>query len=43
MITSTRQYEITRTPHGISVADLTSFAETFGDLDDPDVISRAWR
>lgn len=27
----------------VSVADLTDFAERFTDLDDPDVMSRAWR
>lgn len=27
----------------VSVANLASFAETFADLDDPDVASRAWR
>jgi hypothetical protein len=30
-------------PVPVSVADLTSFAETFADLDDPNVMSRAWR
>jgi hypothetical protein len=30
-------------PREVSVDDLTSFAETFADLDDPDVMSRAWR
>ena len=30
-------------PVQISVADLTRFAETFADLDDPDVMNRAWR
>ena len=30
-------------PVQVSVADLTRFAETFADLDDPDVMSRAWR
>ena len=27
----------------VTVADLTSFAETFADIDDPNVMSRAWR
>jgi plasmid stability protein len=27
----------------VSTADLARFAETFADLDDPDVMSRAWR
>jgi hypothetical protein len=27
----------------VSVTDLTSFATTFADLEDPDVIDRAWR
>jgi hypothetical protein len=27
----------------VSVADLASFAETFADLDDPNVMSRAWQ
>jgi plasmid stability protein len=27
----------------VSVHDLASFADTFGDLDDPDVMSQAWR
>ena len=27
----------------VSVADLAGFAETFADLDDPEVMSRAWR
>ena len=27
----------------VSVADLASFADTFADLDDPDIMSRAWR
>lgn len=27
----------------VSAADLTRFAEVFGDLADPDVMSRAWR
>jgi hypothetical protein len=27
----------------VSVADLTTFAATFTDLDDPEVIDRAWR
>ena len=27
----------------VTVADLARFAETFADLDDPDVMSRAWR
>jgi hypothetical protein len=26
----------------VSVADLAEFAETFGDLADPDVMARAW-
>jgi hypothetical protein len=26
----------------VTVQDLARFAETFGDLDDPDVMSRAW-
>ena len=26
-----------------SVADLAGFAETFADLDDPNIMSRAWR
>jgi hypothetical protein len=26
----------------VTAADLVSFAETFGDLADPDVMSRAW-
>ena len=30
-------------PVQVTVADLTSLAETFADLDDPDVMSRAWR
>jgi len=30
-------------PVPVSVADLTHFAETFNDLDDPDVMDRAWR
>jgi hypothetical protein len=30
-------------PVEVSVADLAGFAETFADLDDPDVMSRAWR
>jgi hypothetical protein len=30
-------------PAEISVADLASFAATFADLADPDVIDRAWR
>jgi hypothetical protein len=30
-------------PVEVSVADLISFAETFADLDDPNVMSRAWR
>ncbi len=28
---------------GVSVQDLARFAETFGDLADPDVMSQAWR
>ncbi len=27
----------------VSVADLGGFAETFADLDDPEVMNRAWR
>lgn len=27
----------------VSVADLAGFADTFADLDDPDIMSRAWR
>jgi plasmid stability protein len=27
----------------VSTADLTRFAEAFADLDDPEVMSRAWR
>jgi len=27
----------------VSVEDLAQFAETFGDLTDPDVMSQAWR
>lgn len=27
----------------VSVADLTAFASTFADLDDPDVMNHAWR
>jgi len=27
----------------VSVADLAGFADTFGDLDDPEIMSRAWR
>jgi plasmid stability protein len=27
----------------VEVADLARFADTFGDLADPDVMSRAWR
>jgi Ribbon-helix-helix protein, copG family len=27
----------------VSVQDLASFADTFGDLADPDVMSQAWR
>ena len=27
----------------VSVADLADFADTFADLDDPDLMSRAWR
>lgn len=27
----------------VSVADLAGFAETFANLDDPEIISRAWR
>jgi plasmid stability protein len=27
----------------VSSSDLARFAETFADLDDPDVMSRAWR
>jgi hypothetical protein len=27
----------------VTVANLASFAETFADLDDPDVMSRAWQ
>lgn len=30
-------------PVAISVVDLTRFADTFADLEDPDVMSRAWR
>lgn len=30
-------------PVPVTVADLTRFAETFADLDDPDVMDRAWR
>ena len=30
-------------PVQVTVADLTTFAGTFADLDDPDVMSRAWR
>ena len=30
-------------PAQVTVADLTRFTETFADLDDPDVMSRAWR
>ena len=30
-------------PTAVSVADLASFADTFADLADPDVIDRAWR
>jgi hypothetical protein len=30
-------------PVPVSVADLTRFAETFADLDDPEVMERAWR
>lgn len=30
-------------PVAVSVADLTRFAETCADLDDPDVMDRAWR
>ena len=28
---------------GVTVANLASFAETFADLDDPEVMSRGWR
>ena len=27
----------------VSVSDLADFADTFGDLDDPDVMGSAWR
>ena len=27
----------------VSIADLTTFASTFADLSDPEVIDRAWR
>ncbi len=30
-------------PVQVTVADLAGFAETFADLDDPSVMSRAWR
>jgi hypothetical protein len=31
-------------PHvGVSVADLSHFSEVFADLDDQDVMSRAWQ
>ena len=30
-------------PGEVSVADLASFAETFADLADPEVMHRAWR
>jgi hypothetical protein len=30
-------------PVEVSVADLLSFAETVADLDDPNIMSRAWR
>ena len=30
-------------PAQVTVPDLTRFAETFADLDDPDVMDRAWR
>ena len=30
-------------PAQVTVADLTRFAKTFGDLIDPDVMDRAWR
>jgi hypothetical protein len=30
-------------PVEVSGADLASFAETFADLDDPEVMNRAWR
>lgn len=30
-------------PVQVTVANLASFAETFADLDDPDVMRRAWR
>jgi hypothetical protein len=29
-------------PVPVTVADLAGFAETFADLDDPNVMSRAW-
>jgi hypothetical protein len=28
---------------GVTVDDLASFAQTFADLDDPEVMSQAWR
>lgn len=28
---------------GVTVADLTRFAETFADLNDPEVMGQAWR
>jgi len=31
------------TTNGVSVGDLDRFAEVFEDLDDPDVMGRAWR
>ncbi len=27
----------------VSIADLAGFADTFADLDDPDIMGRAWR
>jgi Ribbon-helix-helix protein, copG family len=32
-----------RSGSAVSVQDLARFAETFGDLADPDVMARAWR
>lgn len=30
-------------PGPVSIQDLARFADLFGDLDDPDVMSQAWR
>ena len=39
--TLTRERDVA--PAEVSVADLSAFADTFADLADPEVMTRAWR